>query len=253
MYVRLAFAVAAHLDPEMLIVDEVLAVGDAEFQKKCLGKMQDISRSGRTVFFVSHNMDVVQRLCDQALLMESGKLVAQGTKADIVARYLARTNSTALRPGECADLTTARRHGTREARFVSMAYRSGREEAGGRVCPDGPVEISLAIESDQPRKVSSLAVLFTDRLGTRLVNADTLTLGRTVALQRGRNEFTLRVESLHLTPGTYFLTLWLANQGQVFDCIEQTAQVEVVEWTGNGLGRPADCSGRVTCRFTLAG
>ncbi len=88
MYVRLAFAVAAHLEPEILIVDEVLAVGDAQFQKKCLGKMQDVSKGGRTVLFVSHNMVAVQTLCHRALWLRDGKLIADRDVAPVVADYL---------------------------------------------------------------------------------------------------------------------------------------------------------------------
>ena len=88
MYVRLAFAVAAHLEPEILIVDEVLAVGDAAFQQKCLGKMEDVARSGRTVLFVSHNMAAIQRLATSALLLEGGRLVGSGPVRPMVARYL---------------------------------------------------------------------------------------------------------------------------------------------------------------------
>lgn len=88
MYVRLAFAVAAHLEPEILIVDEVLAVGDAEFQKKCLGKMKDVSGEGRTVLFVSHNMAAVKSLCRNALLLRNGELVMQDTSSRVVTEYL---------------------------------------------------------------------------------------------------------------------------------------------------------------------
>jgi lipopolysaccharide transport system ATP-binding protein len=88
MYMRLAFAVAAHLEPEILIVDEVLAVGDAEFQKKCLGKMEDVSKGGRTVLFVSHNMGAISRLCSRAVLLRQGSVEADGTPADVIARYL---------------------------------------------------------------------------------------------------------------------------------------------------------------------
>ena len=88
MYVRLAFAVAAHLDPEILVVDEVLAVGDAEFQKKCLGKMGDVAKEGRTVLFVSHNMVAVQTLCQRALWLDSGQLKTQGAVSQIVTTYL---------------------------------------------------------------------------------------------------------------------------------------------------------------------
>jgi lipopolysaccharide transport system ATP-binding protein len=88
MYLRLAFAVAAHLDPEILLVDEVLAVGDARFQKKCLGKLHEVAGGGRTVLFVSHNMAAVQRLCTDAILLERGSVAFRGTPRDVVRRYL---------------------------------------------------------------------------------------------------------------------------------------------------------------------
>jgi lipopolysaccharide transport system ATP-binding protein len=88
MHVRLAFAVAAHLEPEILLVDEVLAVGDAEFQRRCLGRMEDLSQSGRTVLFVSHNMQAIAQLCDRAIWLDQGKVVEDGASADVVATYL---------------------------------------------------------------------------------------------------------------------------------------------------------------------
>jgi lipopolysaccharide transport system ATP-binding protein len=88
MYVRLAFSVAAHLEPEILLVDEVLAVGDAEFQARCLGRMEDFGATGRTVLFVSHNMQTVAQLCDRVLLMERGRVVRDGPAAEVVAHYL---------------------------------------------------------------------------------------------------------------------------------------------------------------------
>lgn len=97
MYVRLAFAVAAHLEPEILIVDEVLAVGDAQFQQKCLGKMNAVARSGRTVILVSHNMAVVQSLCQRVLLLESGRLALSTDPLAAVERYLAQGNQSAFR------------------------------------------------------------------------------------------------------------------------------------------------------------
>lgn len=96
MYVRLGFAIAAHLDPEILIIDEVLAVGDAEFQKKSLGKMRDVSASGRTILFVSHNMTAVQALCNRTLYFERGKLIEQGETNQVVASYLSKISKTKL-------------------------------------------------------------------------------------------------------------------------------------------------------------
>jgi lipopolysaccharide transport system ATP-binding protein len=94
MYVRLAFSVAAHLEPEILLVDEVLAVGDAEFQRRCLGRMEDIGESGRTVLFVSHNMQAMTTLCDRAVLLEQGRVVADGPSSDVVATYLQSVHGT---------------------------------------------------------------------------------------------------------------------------------------------------------------
>jgi lipopolysaccharide transport system ATP-binding protein len=95
MRVRLAFAVAAHLEPEILIVDEVLAVGDAAFQEKCLNKMQDVGSQGRTVFFVSHNMPAVTRLCQRVIMLDNGQLVDDGPAHEIVARYMHEGTATA--------------------------------------------------------------------------------------------------------------------------------------------------------------
>jgi len=93
MYMRLAFAVAAHLEPDVLIVDEVLAVGDAAFQRKCMGKMSDVTRRGNTVLFVSHNMGAISRLCQHAIWLDQGKLVDMGATAAIVPRYLLENSS----------------------------------------------------------------------------------------------------------------------------------------------------------------
>jgi lipopolysaccharide transport system ATP-binding protein len=95
MYVRLAFSVAAHLEPEILLVDEVLAVGDAEFQRRCLGRMEDFGDSGRTVLFVSHNMQTIAQLCDRTLLFEGGRLVRDGESAEVVAHYLQSVHGSA--------------------------------------------------------------------------------------------------------------------------------------------------------------
>jgi len=96
MYMRLAFAVAAHLEPEILLVDEVLAVGDAQFQKKCIGKMGDVAKDGRTVLFVSHNMPAVQRMCSSALLLNEGRIVSRGEVAAVTEQYLSFGASTSL-------------------------------------------------------------------------------------------------------------------------------------------------------------
>jgi lipopolysaccharide transport system ATP-binding protein len=128
MYVRLAFAVAAHLEPEILIVDEVLAVGDAAFQKKCLGKMQDVAeKEGRTVVFVSHNLGVVSSLCQHVIYIDKGSIRVDGTPHDALSAYA----TTSLILAGNIDLTSAtiERRGDQRARFISVTLRdaSGRE------------------------------------------------------------------------------------------------------------------------------
>ena len=256
MYMRLAFAVAAHLEPEILIVDEVLAVGDGEFQKRCLGKIEDVSRGqGRTVLFVSHNIDAIQRLCGRSMLLDRGRLVADGATAAVVERYLARPS--AAGPGAWIDVSRAARTGTGGARFVAAQYRDPCRPAA-HPHADGPVEFLLAISSDTARTVGSLAVILYDRSGRKLLNADTVTLDLPVNLRHGRNVVGVRVESLHLKPGGYVLGLYLADplgatfdDDAVLDSIEGAFEIEVVDLASRGFGATPQFDGVVTCRFDL--
>jgi ABC-type polysaccharide/polyol phosphate transport system ATPase subunit len=252
MQVRLAFAVAAHLEPEVLIVDEVLAVGDAEFQKKCLGRMQDVARSdGRTVLFVSHNMDAVQRLCPRAVLLEHGRVVAAGATPGIVGQYLARAEAPSS-AGAWIDLSSVERSGSGVARVVQARYWSETDRAGGQPYPDGPLTIGLAIETATACTIPSLAVSLYDMLGTKLVNADTIAVGRTLRLDAGTHRLTLRIAELHLNPGVYQMGFWLAGPlGAIYDFIPVGFEVEVVALQAPGLGRAPTDDGLVTCRLEL--
>ena len=143
MYVRLAFAVAAHLDPEILIVDEVLAVGDAQFQKKCMGKMGEISRQeGRTVLFVSHNLGAISNICSAGLLLQGGKRLFAGTAAHTIEAYLAAGATTA---GEVSWLS-AERPGTPRLRINSIRV-VGDGEAKATVSIDRPISFEIDFES----------------------------------------------------------------------------------------------------------
>ena len=127
MYVRLAFAVAAHLEPEILLVDEVLAVGDAAFQKKCLGKMGDVAQQGRTVLFVSHNMQAVQALCGSALQLELGRVVASGDSKSVVAQYLTSTSQV----GSEATWSERLAPGNKEIRLTAVRVCAGHGTTNG--------------------------------------------------------------------------------------------------------------------------
>ncbi len=255
MYVRLAFAVAAHLDPEILIVDEVLAVGDAQFQKKCLGKMQDVSRDqGRTVLFVSHNMDAIQRLCSQCVMLERGRVTAQGDTNSIVVRYMSNNSTIQASPNQWIDVSQVRREmGTREAHFVTVKYSSLNEAAAFQPYSNGSLEFLLAIESDSVKQIGSIAVCLYDKFGTKLVNADSLSLGEIITLQKGKNIVKIRIKKLYLNPGIYVLGLWLADplRGIVFDYTESAFEIEVINLQFEGLGIRSSADGLVTCDFEL--
>jgi homopolymeric O-antigen transport system ATP-binding protein len=253
MYVRLAFAVAAHLDTDILLVDEVLAVGDVRFQRKCVGKMQEVSAGeGRTVLFVSHNMNAVQRLCSQSVLLEQGKIAGKGGSAQVVTQYLAASCPQSGWSGDWIDLGSADRFGTGEVRFLSARYSSDSEAAAFQPYSEGPIEFSLAITSDKPRTLGSVAVTFYSSAGTKLVNADTISLGKIVEVAKGRNDVRLRINKLHLNPGSYILGLYLASPlGAVFDHIESAFEITVADLETNALGQRPVCDGEVSCEFDL--
>jgi len=253
MQVRLAFAVAAHLEPEVLIVDEVLAVGDAEFQKRCLGKMRDVSQGGgRTVLFVSHSMDAIQRLCARTVLLERGCSVMIGETRAVVAEYLTRTQAPSA-PGAWIDVSGAERSGEGAARVAAVQYRSDLDEAGGQPYPDGPLTVGLAVVASSAVSVASVAVTLYDVHGTKLVNADTIALGRTLRLAPGEHRVAVRIPALHLNPGVYVLGLWLAGPLEaILDYVPAAFEVEVVARPRDpGLGRAPRYDGVVTCDLEL--
>ena len=251
MHLRLAFAVAAHLEPEILLVDEVLAVGDAAFQRKCIGKMSEVSQHGRTVLFVSHNMDAVQRLCARSVLLERGRVAMYDDTSAVVVRYFA-TSGDRPAPGESVDLSSAVRRGSGEAKFTEARY-VGASAAAGRAEPDEPLTVTVAIESDDARTVESVALSIRTRVGAKLVNADTIALGEPVKLRRGRTEVSLCIESLHLNPGTYVAALWLSRAaGPPLDYIESAFELDVVRARESGYGLTPTADGLVPCTFRVS-
>ena len=145
MYVRLAFAVAAHLEPEILIVDEVLAVGDAKFQARCLGKMQEVAGRGRTVVFVSHNMAAVTRFCPRCIWLDQGKLREFGEASSLVSKYLSLGTEDAgqvLFPAESAP-------GSEYIRLLAVRTKNARGETTTAVASNEPLSIELEYENSQ--------------------------------------------------------------------------------------------------------
>jgi lipopolysaccharide transport system ATP-binding protein len=204
MYVRLAFAVAAHLEPEILIVDEVLAVGDAEFQTKCLGKMESVSRSGRTVLFVSHNMSAICGLCGRAVLLQEGKIVFDGEATIATNRYL--TEALAKRPDQNSCV--------RDSEILEIIFEN---EQGGPLSVaivDQPVVVRIKFILRTPEKAHTLMLQFSTIDGHAIWTAET-TPGIVNSLrgESGVLELSVAIPKFILFPKTYFVGVGIMNYG----------------------------------------
>jgi lipopolysaccharide transport system ATP-binding protein len=235
MFVKLAFAVASHMDPEILIVDEVLAVGDAAFQKKCLGKMNDVSRQGRTVLFVSHNMPTVMHLCKKALVLERGRVAFVGDCMTGIALY---TNACNGLTGSAVDLTghPRRRPGCKPV-LGSVRLLNSAGQATDQVLCGEAITVELGVHPDCPTAQPHFAVGFDDTLGTRLITAATYLTDAAPAVDRETRRVVCRLDGLLLTPGRYCITLNAGPRHAVWtDVVDQALWFDVVpaDFYGNG-------------------
>lgn len=198
MYVRLAFAVAAHLEPEILIVDEVLAVGDASFQKKCLGKMSEVSaRNGRTVFFVSHNMAAVQQLCTECILMDQGRATARGTAAEITRLYAeqgARAKQSLIRNGEIEMETMVK--STHGGQMRAWNYQER-------------LRLETRVTSERELSRPAIDLAFYSEGGQRLISLRSDRLGDGPARFRGTATYVCEIENPGFTVGEITLDVGL--------------------------------------------
>jgi lipopolysaccharide transport system ATP-binding protein len=231
MYMRLAFAVAAHLEPEILLVDEVLAVGDAAFQKKCLGKMGDVSKEGRTVLFVSHNLAAIIALCSRSLLLESGNLSMDGGSVEVT-QYYQTTYVTLL--SESRDLTSLAHRGTNKAVFSSLVVKPYSTSAHELPLAYTGCDliITAVVKSVSGIVDANVALVLYDSAGYRLVDMNTAQKGIFLSLApESQAEVIFHVKELLLKPGLYLLGLWLGRGGlEEIDSIEHAARLEI---TGN--------------------
>ncbi len=235
MTVRLAFAVAAHLEPEILIVDEVLAVGDAEFQKKCLGKMQDVARGGRTVLFVSHNMAVLQSTCNRGVLLVRGALSYDGKVADAADKYLGALES-------CSEQEVAHRldrQGKGEVRVSRISIRSTPPRSRNLLVMGQPAcfEFELNIESSDV----DLHFFICDQKGTVLSYQDTWVGGPDDDLSRpSRKVLQCDIDEVPLRSGRYYLNVGVMRNRELQDFVEAGAWfvVENGEYRGRCLPYP---------------
>lgn len=231
MQMRLAFAVAAHLEPEILLVDEVLAVGDIEFQKKCLAKMQEVSESGRTIVFVSHQMNQIRRLCERAFWLEGGAIHKTGPANRIVGEYEAEMIAVATQPSENGNRLKA------NARFLGWAIDAAMSESPNVLESNGCVKVKFNLALNVPLRIGhhGIALYNIDRQliwGTAIDNLE---------LPPGMYSFVHELPSLPLRPGPYSWKVSLYDEGvllDAWDCVpEMLVATEPVthakdEWAG---------------------
>ncbi|MFZ1323256.1 MAG: ABC transporter ATP-binding protein [Ignavibacteria bacterium] len=233
MYVRLAFAVAAHLEPEILIVDEVLAVGDAEFQKKCIGKMQEVSKNdGRTVIFVSHNMGAINNLCTSCIMLENGKVKLSGETKKIVSAYLANDSEN----GTVAEFFEE----MSEAHFTKISITTHES-----IDPSGDLDVRMPFLVNFWLKVrnfvSGLGIAFSvySKNGTKVFYSSER-IDKLFNIENSRSDIlhaSAEVPGMFLAPGDYFINASIQIENvQLFDLKENVVNFTIAE-SGSGLSK----------------
>jgi lipopolysaccharide transport system ATP-binding protein len=235
MFVRLAFAVGAHLESDLLLVDEVLAVGDAEFQRRCLAKMDDVAhQGGRTIVFVSHNMSAVRRLCDRAYLLQSGEVVASGSPSDVIANHL-RDAGAQTEGGTAVIEPEAQRIGTGAALLRTATLVDSHGEPGTALGLAEP--FSVRLEYDISTRlcgcVFEVGVIASD--GMQIATAMNTDAGRpAVDLEPGRWLIDVQLD-LAMLPGSYALTVMVHQEnGTTIDAVEAILPFRVSETAPDG-------------------
>ena len=219
MQLRLAFAVAAFLEPEILIIDEVLAVGDAEFQKKCLGKMEDVSKSGRTVLFVSHDLDAVERLCKYSILLSKGRLVDQGHSDQLIGRYLSDTKEITFQKTDLTSTTSLQ-----DLLFSDSVIITGSSLT---------FTILLKKMMGQDFSVTDLCLLFYNYKKQRVAIYDLRNFFKLFQIDKDHLSYTGKIENFNLIEGTYNVGLFYgldSIHGDVYDLVKIQVKPEMDEY-----------------------
>jgi lipopolysaccharide transport system ATP-binding protein len=233
MYLRLAFSVAAHLEPEILLVDEVLAVGDAAFQRKCLGRMTEVSRQGRTVLFVSHNMAAIRQLCSSALLLAAGGVSESGETDAVIRSYLAGTYSDAA--GDLCGIADRKGAGRIQLRSIHFEDCSG--SRAGSLVSGQPARVVLRVSSQTRMPRIQACIAFLDHLSQRIMYLNSYFVGDDMPYLAANGELVCEIPRVHLAPGRYRLEVWVKSAEVMEDRISDAGSVEVVEGNFFGTGR----------------
>jgi lipopolysaccharide transport system ATP-binding protein len=226
MYVRLAFAVAAHLDPDILIVDEVLAVGDAAFQQKCLGKLRDVATHGRTVLFVSHNLNAVANLCTRGILLRNGAVAADGKPTEVIAHYLAREPNAPVN-----DLLQHPRRASRfHPHFESMVIKNAVGTPSASFPPGETVRLEFGLRTTGRIRAPKLSVGFTNPVGERVFAVASFLGPQALDSIEGRTTVATEFVMPAVLPSRYQMDIAFYDAASgILDEIDGAASLEVAE------------------------
>jgi lipopolysaccharide transport system ATP-binding protein len=227
MRLRLGFAVAAHLDPDILIVDEVLAVGDAAFQRKCLSAMEDLQRGGRTVLFVSHNMAAVENLCTRGIWIDEGQVRMDGPSHDVIQEYM--NTFSGMQEGGTEFDETERRRGNGDVRYTQLEILSTDGQPLPVLRSGNSVKLRFHYVANKPVPHPSFGFRLTTELGTLVTETSTWHHGLDIpVLHPGVGWIDLDIDSLNLLPARYFFSLWLTGEAQtIYDGLEFCSRLDV--------------------------
>lgn len=234
MLLRLAFAVSAHLETEILIIDEVLSVGDLSFQEKCLGRVREAADEGRTVLFVSHNLTSVQALCERGILLSGGRTVAHGTTEEVIGEYVRSVKTSAAT--NLADRKD--RTGDGRLRFTSIHFESGGEIIDTPITGQD-LEVVLGYETadGKPLKHVNFQAPILTNLDVVMIHLHSESSGAIFSEIPGRGQIRCRVPRLPIPAGEYLMTVWADIGGQVLDWVLGAAEITVAQGDYFGSGR----------------
>jgi lipopolysaccharide transport system ATP-binding protein len=225
MYVRLAFAVAAHLEPEILLLDEVLAVGDAEFQKKCLGKLDEVSKQqGRTVLFVSHNLETILKFCSQAILLDAGSIIARGDVKGVLSSYLSRQ----LSESPLIDLSKRMRPQFVRGNVLILKVAPFNSQMSWSIPFGQEFAFDLWIEVSSSMENTEIGIGVFSTRGFEVASWNTRCSRTNLRLKKGTNAFRIEYHDLALLPGQYLLAISVRSERGLEDYLSDAATFEVV-------------------------
>lgn len=224
MYVRLAFAVAAHLEPEILVIDEVLAVGDSEFQNKCIGKMKDVANHGRTVLFVSHDMNAIASLCKQSILIEKGSIVAYGNTQDVISTYLKKYE----------DVGT---HWNTNRNDLEVFIREAHSKLIGEQ-PNLKLRVDVSVTSNIEMLNSFIAFNIVNGVG-QIVGQTIPSLKPFISLNNDSQEYRFEIDIDGFVPDDYYVSIWIGPHfSHTLDWVKDVLKFQVIESPQKGRTFP---------------